>query len=450
MDNGVSVGSYSDASAGQQISFHTATQLESKSQSKRQVQGGTNTMKKVISFIVIIFLVLSMFVSAVGCVDPKPSYGRNALSIVVQGTGNVSGTDYSLLEETIYYTIRGYGYISVVNADGCSEVVYHKSYDIDEQYKSASTERLDADAKTNAANLISALKNGVVADDPELDLLDALRCASLSLSSLSEYDSKTIAVFSSGLSTSGLDLRKNLLTVEPQLIVDMLVERQEIPSFEGMHIVWFLLDPVSPQEPVRGRMRNRLIDLWKGIVEAGGGTWELVESLPIAAPDRDYPMISTVSIPAELPIDFTVDTPVEVDDVEETLPAFSVTEESIGFLPNKSEFRDSSAAMEILKPLAEKLIQNPHIKILLVGCTAGDNQSSWALELSFARASAVMQLLVSLGVDANRITCCGLGCQNPWHIPDVGVNSPLSAQNRRVVILDSRDDTAVEIMANHP
>ena len=215
-------------------------------------------------------------------------------------------------------------------------------------------------------------------------------------------------------------------------------------------LVWFLLDPVSPQEPVRGRMRNRLIDLWKGIVEAGGGTWELVESLPIAAPDRDYPMISTVSIPAELPIDFTVDTPVEVDDVEETLPAFSVTEESIGFLPNKSEFRDSSAAMEILKPLAEKLIQNPHIKILLVGCTAGDNQSSWALELSFARASAVMQLLVSLGVDANRITCCGLGCQNPWHIPDVGVNSPLSAQNRRVVILDSRDDTAVEIMANHP
>ena len=54
-------------------------------------------MKKVISFIVIIFIVLSMFVSAVGCVDPKPSYGRNALSIVVQGTGNVSGTDYSLL-----------------------------------------------------------------------------------------------------------------------------------------------------------------------------------------------------------------------------------------------------------------------------------------------------------------------------------------------------------------
>lgn len=408
-------------------------------------------MKKIITVIIVLFLVMSV-IGSVGCVDPKPDYSKNALSIVVQATANVSGPDYSLIDEAVYSAVRGYGYISVVNADGCSEVVYHKSYDIDEQYKSASAERLDADAMTNAANLITALKNGVVADDPELDLLDALRCASLSLSSLSGYDSKTIAVFSSGLSTSGLDLRKNLLIVEPQLIVDMLIERQEIPSFEGMHIVWFLLDPASPQEPVRGRMRNRLIDLWKGIVEAGGGTWELVESLSIAAPDRDYPMISTVSIPAELPIEFTteVDIPVEVDEVEDTLPAFSVTEESIGFLPNKNEFRDPFAAMEILQPLAETLIEHPSINILLVGCTAGDNQSEWDYELSAARASAVKLLVVDLGVDADRITCRGLGCQNPWHIPDVGVNGPLAAQNRRVVILDSRDDTAVEIMGNHP
>ena len=408
-------------------------------------------MKQFISAIIVLFLVLSV-VGSVGCVDPNPDYSKNALSIVVQGTAHVSGPDYSLIDEAVYSVVRNYGFISVVNADGCSEVVYHKSYDIDEQYKSASTERLDADAKANTANLIAALKNGIVADDPELDLLDALRCASLSLSSLSGYNNKTIAVFSSGLSTSGLDLRKNLLTVEPQLIVDMLVERQEIPSFEGMHIAWYLLDPVSPQEPVRGRMRNRLIDLWRGIVEAGGGTFELIESLPIAAPDRDFPMISTVSIPAELPIEFTVDIdiPVEVDDVEETLPAFSVTEESIGFLPNKSEFRDPSAALEILQPLAETLIDHPSINILLVGCTAGDKQSDWDYELSAARASAVMQLLVELGVDADRITCCGLGCQNPWHIPDVGVNGPLAAQNRRVVILDSRDGTAVEIMTNHP
>ena len=160
-------------------------------------------MKKIITVIIVFFLVMSV-VGFVGCVDPKPDCSKNALSIVVQGTGNVSAPDYSLIEGAVYTAVRGYGYISVVNADSCSEVVYHKSYDIDEQYKSASSERLDADAKANAANLITALKNGVVADDPELDLLDALRCASLSLASLSGYDSKTIAVFSSGLSTCGI------------------------------------------------------------------------------------------------------------------------------------------------------------------------------------------------------------------------------------------------------
>lgn len=355
-------------------------------------------MEKIINVIIVLFLVMSV-VGSVGCVDPKPGCSKNALSIVVQGTGNVSAPDYSLIEGAVYTAVRGYGYISVVNADGCSEIVYHKSYDIDEQYKSASTERLDADAKANAANLIAALKNGVVADDPELDLLDALRCASLSLASLSGYDSKTIAVFSSGLSTCGLDLRKNLLTVEPQLVVDMLVERQEIPSFEGMHVVWFLLDPASPQEPVRGKIRNRLIDLWKGIVEAGGGTWELVESLPVAAADRDYPAISTVSIPSELPIEFTVDVPVEVEDPAEPLPVISITEESIGFLPNKSEFRDPDLAMQVLQPIATTLIGNPSVNIVLAGCTAGDKQTAWDFELSLARAEAVKAILCELGVD---------------------------------------------------
>lgn len=407
-------------------------------------------MKKIITVIIVLFLVMSV-VGFVGCVDPKPDCSKNALSIVVQGTGNVSAPDYSLIEGAVYTAVRGYGYISVVNADSCSEVVYHKSYDIDEQYKSASSERLDADAKANAANLITALKNGVVADDPELDLLDALRCASLSLASLSGYDSKTIAVFSSGLSTCGLDLRKNLLSVEPQLVVDMLVERQEIPSFEGLHVVWFLLDPASPQEPVRGKMRNRLIDLWKGVVEAGGGTWELVESLPIAAADHDYPAISTVSIPSELPIEFTVDVPVEVEDPAEPLPAISITEESIGFMPNKSEFRDPDLAMQVLQPIASTLINNPMINIVLAGCTAGDKQTAWDFELSLARAEAVKAVLCEqLGIDGERIICKGLGCENYWHIPDIGVEGPLAAQNRRVVILDFRDEMAMEILAIQP
>ena len=43
-------------------------------------------MEKIINVIIVLFLVMSV-VGSVGCVDPKPGCSKNALSIVVQGTG---------------------------------------------------------------------------------------------------------------------------------------------------------------------------------------------------------------------------------------------------------------------------------------------------------------------------------------------------------------------------
>ena len=119
-------------------------------------------------------------------------------------------------------------------------------------------------------------------------------------------------------------------------------------------------------------------------------------------------------------------------------------------MPNKSEFRDPDLAMQVLQPIASTLIDNPMINIVLAGCTAGDKQTAWDFELSLARAEAVKAVLCELGIDGERIICKGLGCENYWHIPDVGVEGPLAAQNRRVVILDFRDEMAMEILAIQP
>lgn len=137
-------------------------------------------------------------------------------------------------------------------------------------------------------------------------------------------------------------------------------------------------------------------------------------------------------------------------DASELLPVISITEEGIGFLPNKSEFRGPALAMQVLQPIASTLIDNPTINIVLAGCTAGDKQDAWDYKLSLGRASKIKQISCSLGVDEERIVTVGLGCQNPWHLADVGVEGPLAAQNCRVVILDSRDEIAMEILANQP
>ena len=63
---------------------------------------------------------------------------------------------------------------------------------------------------------------------------------------------------------------------------------------------------------------------------------------------------------------------------------------------------------------------------------------AWALELSNQRAQAVADALVSLGIEAERISAEGLGFSNPDHVDDLdssGRQIPeKAALNRKVTI----------------
>ena len=100
----------------------------------------------------------------------------------------------------------------------------------------------------------------------------------------------------------------------------------------------------------------------------------------------------------------------------------------------------------MLKPIADFLLSND-VTILLCGTTAGDGNSAYTMELSQARAEAVKQSLVDLGVDPSHIIAVGLGSTDPWHVYGIPTSDKAASCNRKVVLLDASSYTAQEILA---
>ena len=115
-------------------------------------------------------------------------------------------------------------------------------------------------------------------------------------------------------------------------------------------------------------------------------------------------------------------------------------------MARKSTYLHPDKAVEIIRPIAEYLIQHESVKLLLIGSTAGDVTNEFTLNLSQERADAVKDTLIELGVDASRIITVGMGSSDPWHIPNVGYKGAEASANRKVVLLDTRSATAQSIL----
>lgn len=418
-------------------------------------------MKKWKARLCSIAAILSLCLGLTGCgIDSTASatekeMNKPAVAYAVAHTANTKYIDSSVpfIQETMEDCALNYGYSFIIRVDGEPEVVSAENLDIDEQYKSASKERLTRDAKSKASKLLDVLDQ-VTAKYPEVDYLEGLRYAASSVQSLDEsYTSRIIISCGSGLGTTGyMNCLNNLLSAEPEVIVNMLKEREALPDLNGIIVYWFGMGQVDdPQQKLTPKQTAKLESIWQAVIEASGGKLISKDYITVEKEEKDtgaLPSVSVVDVPEDTPITFdsaSLDAKKNGSAFEEPV----VLEESqVEFISDESNYLYPDKAIETLRPIAEYLTENQSINLLLIGSTAGDVTDEKTLKLSSDRAFAVKNTLVELGVADDRITTIGMGCDDPWHIKDAGYEGPAASSNRKVVLLDASTDQAQEIMSN--
>ena len=413
---------------------------------------------------------------------------KPAVAYMIARTANSKPTDSSapMIQDTMVNCAENYGYSFIVRVDGEPELVSAENLDIDAQFKNASKERLKRDALNRATNLLNIIDE-VSAVYPEVDYLEGLRCSAASLHSMDDsYTSHSIICCGTGLGTTGyMDFQNNLLSAEPDVIVEMLQEREALPDLKDITVYWLGMGQVAaPQEKLNPKQSKNLENIWKAVIEASGGEFVSNEYITVSGElntSDELPSVSVVEVPADKPIVFEpevleqAETEVEVVFEEESAPEESdsevviieeteteeetssendnafeepiaLGESQVEFIGDKSEYLHPETAVETIRPIAEYLINHKTVPLLLIGATAGDNTNESTLQLSADRAEAVKRTLVELGVDESRINTIGMGSDDPWHIKDAGYDGPVASSNRKVVLIDARTDLAQELM----
>lgn len=373
----------------------------------------------------------------------KAEVSKPAVAYMIARTANSKPIDSSapMVQDTMINCAENYGYCFMVRVDGSPELVVAENLDIDEQFKNASKERLKRDACNKATNLLEVL-DGVTGVYPEVDYLEGLRCAAASLRSLDEsYTSRSIICCGTGLGTQGyLDFKNNLLSAEPEAIVEMLKEREALPDLTGITVYWLGMGQVAaPQEKLTPKQNKNLENIWEAVIEAAGGEFVPNDYITVSGEMNvtdGLPPVSVIDIPSDTPIMF------EPEIFEQTEPeednAFkeplTLGESQVEFVGDKAEYLHPETAVETIRPIAEYLLEHESVSLLLIGSTAGDITNESTLRLSRDRAEAVKNTLIKLGVDKERISTIGMGSDDPWHISDAGYDGPIASSNRKVGI----------------
>ena len=135
---------------------------------------------------------------------------------------------------------------------------------------------------------------------------------------------------------------------------------------------------------------------------------------------------------------------------------FEINETQVQFVINQAVFIDEDQAKEVLKPVAEAILEHPDHSILIAGTTATDMTQEQCVDLSLRRAEAVKRLLTdTYHVPESQLQIVGLGYEkDPFERgkdrdADGNFVESEGKKNRRVVILDIDDPIAQELLQNN-
>ncbi len=324
-----------------------------------------------------------------------------------------------------------------------------------------SNERMTTIANEYTDQLINILASATPKTE-EVDTLKAIRVASQSLRCEdSSTTDRVLLILDSGLSTTGYmnfakDLSGNkdetsgLLLAAPEDVVETLRGADAIPDLTDIEVVWSFCGEVAyPQKPLSARDKKHLQEIWTAVLLAGGAK-SVTFSNDILAnePYSGLPAVSCIEVENEsVRIESTRSNDEPVVTTSAPMETFVLDETDVKFVGDKDIFVDEKKARAKLREVADDLMRYPDNRVYVVGTTAtGIDEKDFCMQLSEARAEAVISVLEEMGVDRNRLIPKGLGYEDHWHECDIDENGnwneAIASKNRKVLIIDLNHEDA--------
>ncbi|HZK04683.1 MAG TPA: OmpA family protein [Actinomycetaceae bacterium] len=367
--------------------------------------------------------VVAIAATLTGCAGAEAveSDDANAIVYTIRNNQPVFDPSAPAVDGYIQDLLNGGGTVTVIVADGNPQTV--ASHDLD--YDAAN----DVEAqkvRTQNVNALSAALTAAVADDPEADVLAALSRGADAVRDAA--GAQRILMIDSGLSTAGaFSMTNGLLGSDPALVADYLAAAQALPDLTGITVTFYGLgETAGAQQPLDTAARNRLTALWAAVVDAAGGTLEVLSAPPVGADSEQagLPFVSPVPVDAVAP--------------PEGHLTISLQEEQVRFLPDTAQFADPTGADVVLAALAGAVVEQELTSVSVTGTTASTGNPDGERALALARATAVRDRLVSLGVPAAWfVSVEGLGADFPGYVdnwPGGVWDDDAARQNRQVTV----------------
>lgn len=402
------------------------------------------TKKIVVSLIICAFVMSGILtgcssgIMGINIEAKEESMSPQSISLVVSGHKYFPKLSLSdKLYSRIYNGCYTYGDVSAVVVDGDPFLAFN--YTIKAPDVNVDSAKKKQIATGNTDQIMSDLSN-LAGKTPEADLLSAIQLSADMLYSTDSTTEKTMVIYDSGLSTTGIlnFAEQNLIETPAESIVAQLKEIHEIPDLTDVHVLWLGCGEVcGEQQKLSEDYKNKLETIWKEILIEGGASNVVFQPSESSGeePDKELPDCSTVPV-IEKPIVITGKTMPEITKWD--------GESSVRFKGDLAEFVDVAAAKEDLRPAAEYLAANPKESVYIFGMTATITGGGSGIELAEARANACKDVLKEYGVNDKQITVVGLGqIDNPLRVDDVDENGnqieELAQKNRAVVMVKAQN-----------
>lgn len=280
------------------------------------------------------------------------------------------------------------GSASLVITDGNPQVIGPVRFD-EEKANSVQQEKTDKKKSAEVAEMVKS----AAASTPETDLISALSL-SARLAASGTAEDKQIVIRHSGVNTAdSLPMQElDLVSSDITDLIDQLDAEALIPDLQGVKIHFFGLgDVAGSQQALSKKQVKWLQSFWQSFFERSEAEVTFHADIVSGNALTNGHSVTPVT-PAE-GVNFV-----------------KFSSKKVEFKPDSDDFLDEETARSAIAEVAAQMKEGSAHYIIAGSTAKVDNPTQdGPARLSLLRAQAVRQVLVDAGVDAERLTCVGLG-----------------------------------------